>query len=536
MNTVYHNFWTVKRRSCKLVLLEGNRDKEGSHLTGDAPQHRMPNDSLGYKFHNSAPYNNIESRSLRHSRWLILEIGLATLLLAMLYTTFWTSADAASLGQTQPPAGEPMKLPVPPTSPFAKPVVPPTSSVSATEAVLIPTVTPTPPPDLSVTSSASTTVTGTLPVTSSESISGTPTYYVVLPGDTLFVIASDFGTTVEAVMAANELSNSDFLYVGQVLVIPGADGALPDPALLPVALSDGGLTESVIVPRGTITERMTSLAQQTSLNSPFYGTTWLTYYGRPNVPVMGILGEFSIEELVPLLRAEAEVYDRANGDGLTVMPAFHLVYGMATKAPGADNSYLGFMADSEVLAYIEAAKAEGWSVILDVQIGGLSPTEAISPALEYLAYPNVHLAIDPEFAMAHPGQVVPGNPIGFVTAEQVNEVQEAINNYMISMRLTTPRILLVHQFQSNMILDKEKLDASSYPNVALTLSVDGWGGPWGKISKYNSLVTVDSPFTAFKLFYRWDEPLLTPDEALGNHPISGSDAYMDVTPNFIIYQ
>jgi hypothetical protein len=324
--------------------------------------------------------------------------------------------------------------------------------------------------------------------------------------------------------------------VGQILLIPGDDGALPDPALMPVVMAEGELTGTVIMPRRTITERMSSHARQAGLDSPFYGTTWLTYYGRPNIDVMGILGEHSIEELIPLLRAEADAYDRANGEDLTVTPAFHLVYGMATKAAGPDNSHLAFMAETEVISYIEAAEAEGWGVILDVQVGGLAPSEAITPALEYLKYPNVHLAIDPEFAMSHRGQVVPGNPIGFVTAEQVNEVQAVIDDYLAAEKLPSPRILLVHQFQSSMIVDKEKLETNSYPGVALTLSVDGWGGPWGKVSKYNSLVSVDSPFVAFKLFYRWDEPLMLPEEALGNRPYRGSDFFMDVTPNLIIYQ
>ena len=115
-------------------------------------------------------------------------------------------------------------------------------------------------------------------------------------------------------------------------------------------------------------------------------------------------------------------------------------------------------------------------------------------------------------------------------------MQALIDAYLAIEQLPGPRILLVHQFQNTMIVDPENLDATSYPRVALTLSVDGWGGPWGKISKYNSLVTVDSPFTAFKLFYRWDEPLLLPDEVLGNRPYRGSDFFMDVTPNLIIYQ
>lgn len=44
--------------------------------------------------------------------------------------------------------------------------------------------------------------------------------YVVQPGDTLYMIAVRFNTTVEALMVANNLSNANLLHVGQVLVLP----------------------------------------------------------------------------------------------------------------------------------------------------------------------------------------------------------------------------------------------------------------------------------------------------------------------------
>ncbi len=50
--------------------------------------------------------------------------------------------------------------------------------------------------------------------------------YIVRPGDTLFGIASRFGTTVDAIMRANRLQ-SPFIYVGQQLFIP--TGQLPGP-------------------------------------------------------------------------------------------------------------------------------------------------------------------------------------------------------------------------------------------------------------------------------------------------------------------
>lgn len=52
--------------------------------------------------------------------------------------------------------------------------------------------------------------------------------YVVRPGDTLFRIALTHGVTVAGLVQANNLSNPNLLYVGQVLLLPGA-AAPPSP-------------------------------------------------------------------------------------------------------------------------------------------------------------------------------------------------------------------------------------------------------------------------------------------------------------------
>jgi len=52
--------------------------------------------------------------------------------------------------------------------------------------------------------------------------------YVVRPGDTLFRIAVSHGVTIAALVQVNNLSNPNLLYVGQVLLLPGA-AAPPDP-------------------------------------------------------------------------------------------------------------------------------------------------------------------------------------------------------------------------------------------------------------------------------------------------------------------
>lgn len=48
--------------------------------------------------------------------------------------------------------------------------------------------------------------------------------YVVQPGDTLLAIANRLGTTMRALIDANNLTNPDRLSVGQVLIIPASDG------------------------------------------------------------------------------------------------------------------------------------------------------------------------------------------------------------------------------------------------------------------------------------------------------------------------
>jgi murein DD-endopeptidase MepM/ murein hydrolase activator NlpD len=68
-----------------------------------------------------------------------------------------------------------------------------------------------------------------------------PPVYVVQPGDTLYAIAERFGSTVEAIVAANELADPGLISVGQRLRIPTAEPgrvppveARPDGRLHPV--------------------------------------------------------------------------------------------------------------------------------------------------------------------------------------------------------------------------------------------------------------------------------------------------------------
>lgn len=60
--------------------------------------------------------------------------------------------------------------------------------------------------------------------TPASSSSTTSEIYVVQAGDSLLGIALRFGLTLDALMEANNLTNPDFVFVGQRLTIPGSGG------------------------------------------------------------------------------------------------------------------------------------------------------------------------------------------------------------------------------------------------------------------------------------------------------------------------
>ncbi len=88
----------------------------------------------------------------------------------------------------------------------------------------------------------------TPPPTTTPPPSGTT--YTVKAGDTLSKIAMQFGVTVNALMAANNLTNANLIYVGQVLNIP-AGGTTPPPTgggSIPSGFLFGGQTQTLAHP------------------------------------------------------------------------------------------------------------------------------------------------------------------------------------------------------------------------------------------------------------------------------------------------
>lgn len=79
-----------------------------------------------------------------------------------------------------------------------------------------PTIVPLATSTLTPTTSA----TGTVAPTATHVLGSETIVYIVKPGDTLGAIADEFGTTVEAIVEANDLKDPDFIKEGQELIIP----------------------------------------------------------------------------------------------------------------------------------------------------------------------------------------------------------------------------------------------------------------------------------------------------------------------------
>jgi hypothetical protein len=266
-------------------------------------------------------------------------------------------------------------------------------------------------------------------------------------------------------------------------------------------------TPNKIEPDGIIK----SAADQTSV---LFNSDILAYYGHPNSRNMGILGRHSIEELDKLLTEQAAEYEKVS-NGRKIVKAFYIIYG--TVWPGGD---IGILNNETLMKYIEYGLKNDMLVFLDHQIGRYDPVESLKRMLPYLKYPNVHLALDPEWRTLKP--LV---EIGHVTAEEINRAQQVMEDYIIQNNIPGERMLVIHQFNYIMIKNRSAVKAD-FGRVRLVHCADGFGHPGMKRDSYafNALAE-NIPVKGFKLFYNlgipgagYDDPLMTPKQVYELNP------------------
>jgi hypothetical protein len=255
----------------------------------------------------------------------------------------------------------------------------------------------------------------------------------------------------------------------------------------------------------------------------FPGRRMVALYGNPTTPLLGVLGEQGVEASVARARALAAAYQPFSAE--PVVPAFEIITTVASTDPGVDGDFSNESEIALIRPYIDAARAAGVYVVLDLQPGRTDFLTQAERYAELLAEPHVGLALDPEWRL-QPGQRHL-TQIGSVGVDEVNAVIAWLAG-LIRERNLPQKVLVLHQFRVAMITDRIRVDTGR-DEVAVLLHVDGFGSPESKLSTWNTLRADPPPgvWWGWKNFYDEDQPMLTPEQTLAVPPEA---------PDFISYQ
>ena len=240
----------------------------------------------------------------------------------------------------------------------------------------------------------------------------------------------------------------------------------------------------------------------------------VAFYGNPLSKRMGILGELAPEEMLVRLEKVATEWAAADS-GQKVLPALHLIATVAQGYPGPARKYRLQMPDSVIERIAGWAEERGWILFLDIQIGVSTIEDELKVLIPYLKRPYIHLALDPEFAMKDGKR--PGTDwMGRMDASEVNHAIDVLAK-IVEQHQLPPKVLVVHRFTRNMLTNASQIRLD--PRVQVVIDMDGWGSPGSKMGAYRWFV-VRHPvqYTGFKLFYKNDKPVMTPEQVLELYP------------------
>jgi len=228
---------------------------------------------------------------------------------------------------------------------------------------------------------------------------------------------------------------------------------------------------------------------------------------------MGVLGELPPDSMMAQLRATAAEWTAADSN-LQVQPALHLIVTVAQGKPGRDGMHRLRMPNELIDRVAGWAESNNWLLFLDVQVGHSTVQKELARLLPYLARPYVHLALDPEFSLKD--GTAPGRRIGTMDAEDVNYASRTLAGLVDSLKLP-PKVLIVHRFTQRMLTNYRDIQLDA--RVQLVIDMDGFGDRPLKRSVYRDFIVKEPvQFTGFKLFYKNDRPMMTPDEVLSLSP------------------
>ena len=242
----------------------------------------------------------------------------------------------------------------------------------------------------------------------------------------------------------------------------------------------------------------------------------VAYYGNLYSKNMGALGEYPEDEMLSRLDAEVKKWQAADPD-TQVLPALHYIAVVARANPTADGKYRGRMPDSQIGRVLKMAEKINGLVFLDIQLGRSNLASELPLLKKYLQLPQVHLGIDPEFAVGASG--VPGQIMGTLDASDINYAANYLAEIVRENDLP-PKILVVHRFTKAMLTNYENI--RPLPETQIVIDMDGFGGQAKKLNTYRMVAREPVQFTGFKLFYKKEAAegqLLRAEQLLKLQPI-----------------
>ena len=237
----------------------------------------------------------------------------------------------------------------------------------------------------------------------------------------------------------------------------------------------------------------------------------VAFYGTPNVPAMGVLGDGSPDAAARRLLKQSAAYASRRRP---VAPAFEVIATVA-QARSSDGNYNAPIDQADIARYLDGVRKIRGLLILDVQPGRAPFLAEVRRYERFLREPDVELALDPEWSMG-PNDV-PGQKIGATDAATVNAVSAYLAGLVARNRLPQ-KLLVLHQFTSDMIAHRNRIVPR--PGLAIVFHIDGFGGRPAKRTKYDELAQRDRRFyNGFKLFYEQDVDMFAASEVLGFRPV-----------------
>lgn len=256
---------------------------------------------------------------------------------------------------------------------------------------------------------------------------------------------------------------------------------------------------------------------------PYPGRMMVALYGHPSGPTLGLLGEQGPQGSVDRVKRYVEQYQQFTDK--PVIGCFEIITTVASAAPGRDGNYSNRTPIEQLRPLIDIAAENDIYCVLDLQPGYNTFLSQAKIYEELLLEPHVGLALDPEWRIVPPQRHM--TIIGQVHADEINETGAWLAQLVRDNQLP-PKVLVLHQFQTRMIVERDKVD-TSHEEIQYLMHADGHGTHGQKLETWRALRVglSEDIWLGWKNFIDEDVPMMTVEQTM---------SMVSPAPDFVSYQ